>query len=171
MWLRTSSSWHWVSYYCNAWPIFSTDSASWEILVLLLFRVSQPENPGETMDISSKIAGIAKRLPANAVLSSDFEFLVRCVNETRSIGGPGGLTRPARSLYRHIVLQVDWGGQIQGRGGRPGPADDGYLEADHSGGPGFQQSSGAPSRPEGLPRLPGVHQYAGARHVVGRRRR
>jgi hypothetical protein len=39
------------------------------------------------MDISSKIAGIAKRLPANVVLSSDFEFLVRCVNETRSIGG------------------------------------------------------------------------------------
>jgi len=39
------------------------------------------------MDISSKIAGIAKRLPANVVLSSDFEFLVRCVPETRSIGG------------------------------------------------------------------------------------
>ena len=31
------------------------------------------------MDISSKIAGIAKRLPANAVLSSDFEFLVRAI--------------------------------------------------------------------------------------------
>ncbi len=84
------------------------------------------------MDISSKIAGIAKRLPANVVLSSDFEFLVRCVKWNSLDRWAGGLTRVARSLSRPLILQVDRGGQVQGGGGRSGAADDRHLEADHS---------------------------------------
>ena len=86
---RTSLFSYWVC--CKRWDRNEKTKRRVEIRIVGNRTINSPRTglvrhqhtikptPRHQMDISSKIAGIAKRLPANAVFSSDFEFLVRAI--------------------------------------------------------------------------------------------